>query len=88
MSRVIELWGFMNRKVALTELQSTGIKQRMTLDIDPRLAAVELDVAKWTNHCLRKSDFAFSSHNPKDCHERYLVRASQALVISRVSINN
>ena len=60
----------------------------MTLNIDPRLAAVELDVAKLTNHCLRKSDFVFSSHNPKDCQEHYLVRAFGAPKFSRVSITN
>lgn len=88
MARVIELWVFSIREVGLAELQSTGPKQRMTLDIDPRLAAAELNVAKVTNHCLRKSDFAFSSHNPKDCHEHYLVRAFEAPNISRVSITN
>lgn len=52
----------------------TGLKQRMTLDTDPRLAPVHLNVTKWTNHFLRKSDFTFSSHNLKDCRENYLGR--------------
>ena len=53
----------------------TGLKHRMTLEIDPRLAPIHLNVTMWTNHFLRKSDFSFSSHNPKDCRENYVGRA-------------
>ena len=63
----------MGSKVAATELQ--GLKQHMTLAIDPRLAPVHLNATMWANHFSRKSDFSFSSHNIKDRRENYLGRA-------------